>query len=204
MFVKIDKETLRILAVSPKRPRASLNTEIIETNNIKTINPLYIRVFRDGNSFVVEELSDEEKRLVDERERKKRLDDTIKLLSSITKRYIESYYPEVKQRSDVADKEYHGAALLLINPSYTSDEIYKKCGMYANRLLDKQTTLDEILNTFSEVERKHWEQLIKIAVRVAWVQRVKDVYRQAKKKILAGEFVDVARLNFPKLEETWI
>jgi len=122
-------------------------------------------------------------------------------LDSITTDYILERYPRIKQQSDIADKEYHGAALLLINPKYTSDEIYKKCGMYANQLLDKQTTLNEVLNAFPEAERKHWEQLIKVAVRVAWVQRVKDVYRQAKKKILAGEFVDVNNLGFPEWEE---
>ncbi len=122
-------------------------------------------------------------------------------LDILTTNYILKNYSDVKQKSDLADKEYFGAALLMANPNYTTDEIYRKVGEYANQLLDNfykeiqegtehcpaiilTKFLDEILQKLPESERFYWEQLIKVGVRTAWVQLVKDKYRKLKEQIL--------------------
>ena len=119
--------------------------------------------------------------------------------------YILSYYPDTKQKSDLFDKEYHAAALLMINSSYNSDQLYKLCGNFANEILDGMKTFEEILSTVPEIERFHWEQLIKVSVRTAWLQRVKYQYYQYKEKIMKCNSVDELHsitfnfLPFPKL-----
>jgi len=65
MFVKINKATLAIKAISPVRPKEEEGYVILDVP-IQTTNPDYVRVFRkpDG-TIAVEELSDAEKAEVD-------------------------------------------------------------------------------------------------------------------------------------------
>jgi len=99
-------------------------------------------------------------------------------LERYTPVYIERYYPEIKQRSDIADKEYYVTYLLATNNNYTSDEIYKRAGISAYKIFTGQSTLEQELTLYPEEERQAWEQLIKIALRVQFVQAVKEEYRQ--------------------------
>jgi len=113
----------------------------------------------------------------------KKKQDMLENLKHITKQYIEQYYPEIKQRSDVADKEYWGAWLLSHNDTYTSDSIYKQAYQSALNILNGTSDLQTEVSNFPQAEQPAWEQLIKIALRVAFVQQVKEQYRQLKQQI---------------------
>ncbi len=103
---------------------------------------------------------------------------TLKLneLQSSAKAYIEQFYPEVKQRSDMADKEYWGSWLLTQNSTYTADSIYKTAFQSAANILNGTSDLQTEVSNFPTTEQPAWEQLIKIALRVGFVQRVKQEY----------------------------
>jgi len=104
-------------------------------------------------------------------------------LISATTSYIEKYYPEVKQRSDISDKEYWGSWLLARNPNYTTDKIYASVFQSVARIMSGQTTLDQELQNYPETERIAWEQLIKVGLRVAFVQAVKQEHHQLAQAI---------------------
>ena len=90
--------------------------------------------------------------------------------------YILRYYPDVKQKSDIADKEYWGSWLVAQNPNYTTDSIYKSVYQSANNILSGTSDLATEISNYPQAEQKAWEQLIKIALRVAFVQKVKEEY----------------------------
>ena len=101
----------------------------------------------------------------------------------LTKDYIEKFYPEVKQRSDVADKEYWGAWLLAQNPTYTADSIYRSAYQSALNIINGTSDLQTEVSKYPQAEQRAWEQLIKIALRVSFVQRVKEEYYAKKAQI---------------------
>ena len=104
-------------------------------------------------------------------------------LQSLAKSYIERFYPEVKQRSDVADKEYWGTWLLSQNSGYTADSIYKSTYQSALNILNGASDLQTEVASYPTAEQQAWEQLIKIALRVAFVQEVKKEYYAKKAQI---------------------
>ena len=97
--------------------------------------------------------------------------------------YIQRFYPEVKQRSDVADKEYWGAWLVAQNSTYTADSIYKSAYQSALNILNGASDLPTEVANYPTAEQQAWEQLIKIALRVAFVQEVKKEYYAKKAQI---------------------
>ncbi len=104
-------------------------------------------------------------------------------LQEAAKQYIEQFYPEVKQRSDNADKEYWGAWLLAQNSTYTADSIYKSAYQSALNILNGTSDLPTEVSNYPTAEEQAWEQLIKIALRVAFVQEVKKEYYAKKAQI---------------------
>jgi len=116
-----------------------------------------------------------------------------------TKAYIEQYYPEVKQRSDVADKEYWVGWLLSLNPNYTISQIYALIFQSASKVLFGQTTLEQELLSFPEQERQAWEQLIKIGLRIGFIQMVKQEYYRIAKNIMEAktkEELETVKIEF--------
>lgn len=126
-------------------------------------------VYYDGK-WHLKELTEYDKKL----EKQK----ILSLLPIRTKKYIMQHYPDIKQKSDIVDKEYYGA-LLVSTGKYRIEEVYKKCLDIARSIINKETTLQDTLQQFPEEEREAWEQLIKVAVRVGWVQMVKAEYKRA-------------------------
>jgi len=110
--------------------------------------------------------------------------------SQLVKEYILRYYPDEKQKSDLADREYFSAYLLMINQNYTFEEIYKTTSMLALQIYRGQITLDEAINQFPENEQKAWEQLIKIGLRVSFVQDVKIEYANFVNRIQNAKTVE--------------
>jgi len=107
----------------------------------------------------------------------------LKELEEKTKTYIEQYYPEIKQRSDISDKEYWSSWLMARNQSYTAQQIYFLVFQSVAKILSGQTTLNAELQNYPEAERVAWEQLIKVGLRIAFVQAVKQEYHQLAQAI---------------------
>lgn len=131
-----------------------------------------------------------------------------------TKLYIEKYYPDVKQRSDINDKEFWGAWLIAHFPSfYTSDNLYQKFFMSAAKILEGNSTFDEELRALSEIhtfDTEEYEvkyhtaitQLLKVALRQGWVQSCKLAYNLYRKQVeLATNFnaMEKIRLVLPRM-----
>ncbi len=148
--------------------------------------------------------------------------------------YIESHYPEIKQRSDLADKEFYGSWLVTNvsdangSPAYTTDTLYQRAFTHGQQIWLGSKTLQQILSGLQTNELPNlqpsgtyggtragweqeflfaWEQLIKIAVRVAFVQACKNRYRQIKAQIEQSQTlqdlqnVQVPPQNMPTLPQ---
>jgi hypothetical protein len=130
----------------------------------------------------------------------------LNLLNSKTTSYILNNYPDIKQKSDLADKEFY-TSLLINKLNLTADDIANKVYNASANILSGTSTLDNEVNKLSYDENGNeitfewngqtlsakipWEQLIKVGVRVGWVNLVKQTYYQAKSQIE----------NFTTLEE---
>jgi len=130
---------------------------------------------------------------------------TLLRLSNQTKNYIETYYPEIKQRSDINDKEFWGAWLIAHFPStYTTDNLYQKFFTSAtniiNGLSDFATEIANLkeVTTFADTDEETKyniaiEQLLKVSVRQGWVQACKTEY--AIKKAMVDSATTIDELN---------
>ncbi len=194
MFFVVDKDTLTIRAILRNKPQISNNLVVIDLDTVDT-DPDHFKVLKKGDNITVQELTTTEKSQVDNLKLLQAKQNLLRHLSNITRKYIEKYYPEVKQRSDIADKEYCGSVLLTLNSVYTTDQIYKDCANYASQILAGTGDLQTIVSSLPTVEQPYWEQLIKVAVRVGWVNQVKQIYRQLKSQI--EQAIDYSQ--FPQL-----
>ena len=137
--------------------------------------------------------------------------ETLKRLQNQTKSYIEKYYPEIKQRSDVNDKEFWGSWLIYHFPDvHNSDSLYKKLFEASAKILEKQSNFQTELNNLQEItefeneeiEFKYkiaLEQLLKVALRQGWVQECKTEFSIKKslvKKATTIEELENIKLNF--------
>ena len=121
-------------------------------------------------------------------------------LNAKVRAYIEQFYPEVKQRSDIVDKEYWGSWLVSRNSgAYTVDGVYVSVHQMANRILSGVSDLATELMRFPPEEWQAWGQLVKIALRVAFVQEVKREYHKLKtqiEKAKTEEELDAVNVTF--------
>jgi hypothetical protein len=217
MYIRVNKETLKIQAISSSPLRQLPNTVVIYNPNIKTLNPEYIKVWEDyetGKIYACE-LTDEEKKQVDRQKFEKYRQYLKESLDRVTTEYIHYYYSDIKQKSDQADKEF--CTTLIVNQlNLTTDEILQKVYHAVELLYSGQTTLTEISEQLgkddngnpivlkygdTEIPLSHlYEQLIKIAIRVAWVQQVKLKYKQYLNQIeTANDYKDLPYV--PSLKE---
>jgi len=133
-------------------------------------------------------------------------------LNRITTQYIERNYPPIKQKSDIADKDYYENYIRMKN----IDEIQFR-QLLAQSVLaiydsnsDFNTELNNIYSALNISEddttlKFAIEQLLKVAVRIEFVQRVKAIYRSIKKKIENATTIDelnsieLTNIQFPEL-----
>jgi hypothetical protein len=135
------------------------------------------------------------------------------LLGNKTKSYIQRYYPELKQRSDVADKEYWSAWLVSHFPdTYTIDNLYQKFFASAAKIIEATSDLETEVSALKEVtsfaddgEEINYtialEQLLKVALRQGWVQQCKVEYAIKSKmvnEVTTIEDVQAIELSFPE------
>jgi len=113
--------------------------------------------------------------------------------SQLAKEYILQHYPDDKQKSDLADREYYSAYLVTVNQNYTFEEVYRIVSMLAVQVYRGQMTLDQAISQLPENERKAWEQLIKIGLRVMFVQNVKNEFANFVEQIQNAKTVEELR-----------
>ncbi len=122
----------------------------------------------------------------------------LKELDDFTTNYIYKYYPPNKQQSDVADRDYW-STLLIRKFGYSYQELAQKTYDTVADIIDGIITLQQGIEKLSTDENGNpltytfsnqeypvapvWEQLLKIGIRVAWVQQVKQVYSWKKRQI---------------------
>lgn len=136
----------------------------------------------------------------------------IERFSLQTTSYIEKYYSQLKQRSDVVDKEYWGAWLIAHFPSvYTTDNLYQKIFKAAASVVEGQNIFDTAIENLKELtsfpdtetQNKYYialDQLLKVAIRQGWVQECKKTYYKYKKQIEEStslEALDLIEINLP-------
>ena len=90
------------------------------------------------------------------------------------KNFILQHYPTTKQQSDSADKEYF-STLLKANgaENLETDIVARVQNFFAGQ------TLDEVVEDVPDENKEAYLQLIKVAIRVTWVQDCKAELRKA-------------------------
>ena len=112
--------------------------------------------------------------------------------------YIHEHYPDVKQRSDMIDKEYYVSTLLEAlaksesNNTSSLTDVYTVIANVAREVYTQNKTLQDavkellskwnVTNPHTEII-KAVEQLLKVALRVGFVQACKNVLRTFKEKL---------------------
>jgi len=98
-----------------------------------------------------------------------------------TTNYILRFYPHNKQLSDISDKEYY--TNIIINAGVDYIAANKKINTLVTSIENGEITLDDAVNdliqTFTYNDTKAWEQVLKVALRVAWVQHCKEAFKKA-------------------------
>lgn len=107
----------------------------------------------------------------------------LKVLTTSTEVYITTYYPELKQRSDLVDQLTNGSLLLMARQDYTSDYIYRQSATAVFLVMDQNVPLSQVLLQYPEDERLRWEQIIKASIRQGFLYRVKWEYWNKKDAI---------------------
>jgi len=147
----------------------------------KNLVPGHVTYYTFDDVTTIEQLKIEDGRIIKKSEQElltERKSEILTTLQMLAKEYIEQHYPEIKQRSDLADKEYYTAYLLAINQNYSIEDLYAQILRHVLDISSGKTTLAEIVTSYPEEERIAWEQLIKIALRIQFVQSVKAEYRR--------------------------
>lgn len=224
MYVVVDKKTLKPRAIYETDPEYKRrDTDIIYEPNLTVTDIELITVELQNGQYVIKTKTLNEYKT-----------EKIKEVQNRFKIHIERFYPEIKQRSDIADKEYYGSWLISNvedvngNPAYTTDILYQRAFVYGQQIWLGSKNLSQILSDLQTNELPNlqptgiyggtrtaweqeflfaWEQLIKIAVRVAFVQACKNIYRRIRTKIEQAQTVQDIRdikaqpLNMPVLPE---
>ena len=115
----------------------------------------------------------------DWQEIRKRLEATRQAMPKLNKEvilreYIYKYYPQDKQNSDLADKLYYENILKAKNIENLEADIVKRIERFYNG-----ESLDEIVSDVIDENKEAYLQLIKVGIRVTWVQMCKAEYKKA-------------------------
>jgi len=97
---------------------------------------------------------------------------------------IYTNYPQSKQNSDIADKMYYETLLRSLE-----DENHNKIYPTLDNMISTMVvqfyhgkTIDELLNSINEKDKESFEQLLKVGIRVKWIQDCKNELKQALKE----------------------
>ena len=204
MFIKYHKDTLNIKSITTERPREEVNYVIVDKPEITTTVVDYINISKDPNTgeIIVRELTNEEKDALNRRKFETSRMSLLNKLDIETQRYIESKYPDVKQRSDVLDIQHYKLAILSVDTTVTESNLNTEIVTKGNEMVDGVTTLSDYLATKPTEQQNYYEQLMKAVIRGIWVQRVKDEYRTLRNNVLNATYESgLPFINFESLRE---
>ena len=88
--------------------------------------------------------------------------------------YIYQHYPQTKQNSDLADKLYYENVLKAGGFENLEQIVVKKVLEFENG-----KNLDELLEDVASENKTAMKQLLKVGIRVAWVQKCKAELKKA-------------------------
>ena len=95
-------------------------------------------------------------------------------LAEITTSYILQYYPTIKQQSDQADKEYFSTLLKAKGvENLEADIVTRVQNFFAG------STLDDVIADVADEDKEAYIQIVKVGIRVTWVQTCKTELRNA-------------------------
>jgi len=130
-----------------------------------------------------------------EHARKVKLEELKRILSD----YIYTFYNKIEQDADKTARETMVNRLLTINKAYTIEELYVKVGQYALNLMTGVMTIKDIIAQIPVQELEYWEKLIKIAIRLAWIEMCIKQYKQIKIKIMKATTIsEILNINKDK------
>ena len=122
--------------------------------------------FQDGREFNIEDIQAEADRLIAE----KLLNDKY----NQTTDFILQHYSTIKQQSDQADKEYFSTILKAKGVENLESIVAVKVqNFFAGK------TLEEVVEDVADEDKEAYLQLIKVGIRVTWVQMCKAELRKA-------------------------
>ena len=107
---------------------------------------------------------------IKELEAKAKLDEKYKGVTN----YIYKHYPQTKQNSDLADKLYYENVLKAGGFENLEQVIVGKVVEFENG-----KSFDELLSDVDEANKEAIAQLLKVGIRVTWVQRCKEELKKA-------------------------
>lgn len=105
--------------------------------------------------------------------------------SKIATDYILQHYPQIKQQSDIADKMYFETVLKAGGVSDLEVDIATRVGQ-----LHSGKSLDEVTSDVSQKSKVAYIQLIKVGIRVSWVQACKKALGEAIAQDTKPQFTD--------------
>ena len=91
--------------------------------------------------------------------------------------YIYIHYPPAKQASDQADKEYFSTLLKAKGFENLESDIVARVEKFYNG-----KSVEEVVEDVDEKAREAYSQLVKVGIRVTWVQMCKAELRRALKE----------------------
>ncbi|WP_294948234.1 hypothetical protein [Sulfurivirga sp.] len=115
----------------------------------------------------------------------------------MTEQHILRHYPQTKQASDTADKMYFETVMRASGtyPSLDADITQAVADYYTARASGTPKTPAELAAALAQPgDEAAIEQLIKVGIRVKWVQDCKVAYREA---VVALQTGGAAELNLP-------
>jgi len=89
--------------------------------------------------------------------------------------HIHNHYPQTKQNSDLADKLYY-ENILKANGFKNLEQVIvsKVVEFYENN-----KSIDELLSDVDDANKEAISQLLKVGIRVTWVQRCKEEFKKS-------------------------
>ena len=124
-------------------------------------------------------------------------------LDNQTTAYIFNNYPQSKQLSDHVDLQFWGGWLQNYNTAYTTQYVYTTVYSNAYKVATSQTSFQTVISSFPTVEQAAWAHMISAAIRIGWVQTVKEVYTNEYNNIINQttisdlENIDVSSVTYP-------
>ena len=103
----------------------------------------------------------------------------------LIEKHIYAHYPQSKQASDVADKNYYETMLKAKGVKNLEADIVSR----AKRFFEGES-LENVVADVADADKEAYVQLLKVAIRVEWVQQCKAELKAAMKEEREPNFPD--------------